>query len=315
MIDFRYHLVTIIAIFLALAVGIVVGTTALNGPVLDGLRRANKDLIGEKQDLQAEARALEVDVATADGVAGELAPGLIGGRLDRQRVLLVTTDRTPADLVDQMSPLVAEAGGTVAGRLRVQPDLLDEQQGRLIEDLVAQVVPAGVEIPAGEPVERAAAVLAASLLRRPGAEPVAAADAQAVVSAFEEAELVDLSEEGQEIMPADLVVVLAGPPPEPLDAEVESRNEALLAVVQALDAQSRGAVVAGPAEALGDGGMLRAVRGNGSLDARVSTVDNADRVVGRLAVVLALQEQAAGRAGRYGGGPGVTAPLPDVAAG
>ena len=31
MIDFRYHIVSIIAVFLALAVGIVVGTTALNG--------------------------------------------------------------------------------------------------------------------------------------------------------------------------------------------------------------------------------------------------------------------------------------------
>ena len=315
MIDFRYHLVTIIAIFLALAVGIVVGTTALNGPVLDGLRRANKDLISEKQELQTDKRDLESDVATADGVAGELAPGLLGGRLGGQRVLLVTTDRTPAQLVDQLSPLVAQAGGTVAGRLRVQPEMLDEQQGQLLEDLVAQVIPAGLEVPAGEPVERAGAVLAASLLRRPGAEPVPTADAQAVVSAFEEADLVELSEEGQQITPADLVVVLTGPPAEPLDPEADARNEALLAVVEALDTQSKGAVVAGPSEALGDGGVLRAVRANGNVDARVSTVDNADRVVGQVAVVLALQEQAAGRAGRYGGGAGATAPLPDVAAG
>ena len=37
MIDFRYHLVSLIAVFLAVALGIVIGTTALNGPILDDL--------------------------------------------------------------------------------------------------------------------------------------------------------------------------------------------------------------------------------------------------------------------------------------
>ena len=37
-VDFRYHLVSIIAVFLALALGIVVGTTALNGALLDSLK-------------------------------------------------------------------------------------------------------------------------------------------------------------------------------------------------------------------------------------------------------------------------------------
>ena len=37
-ISFRYHLVSIVAVFLALALGIVVGTTALNGPITKDLR-------------------------------------------------------------------------------------------------------------------------------------------------------------------------------------------------------------------------------------------------------------------------------------
>ena len=314
MVDFRYHLVSIIAIFLALAVGIVVGTTALNGPVLDGLRRANNDLIEDKQNLQTEVGDLKSDVSAADGFAVELAPGIVRGRLDRQRVLLVTTDRTPSQLVDELTPLIRQAGGTVAGRLQLRADLLEAEQGQLLEDLVAQVVPAGVDVPAGEPVDRAAAVLAAALLRGAGTEPVAAQDAQAAVSAFEEADLVELTEEGQSIVPADLVVVLTGAPPgSPVDADAEDRTEALLRVVDALKSRSKGAVVAGPTEALRNGGALGAVRADGNLDARVSTVDNVDRAVGQVAVVLALQEQAAGRAGRYGGGPNVKGALPDTA--
>ena len=39
MIDFRYHLVSIVAVFLALAIGIVLGSTELQGTTIDALRR------------------------------------------------------------------------------------------------------------------------------------------------------------------------------------------------------------------------------------------------------------------------------------
>ena len=38
MIDFRYHLVSLIAVFLAVALGIVIGTTALNQPILADIK-------------------------------------------------------------------------------------------------------------------------------------------------------------------------------------------------------------------------------------------------------------------------------------
>jgi hypothetical protein len=44
MIDFRYHLVSLVAVFLALAVGIVLGTTALNGPLTRGLQSTEAKL-------------------------------------------------------------------------------------------------------------------------------------------------------------------------------------------------------------------------------------------------------------------------------
>ena len=38
MIDFRYHLVLIVAVFLALAIGIVLGSTEPEGTTIDALR-------------------------------------------------------------------------------------------------------------------------------------------------------------------------------------------------------------------------------------------------------------------------------------
>ena len=313
MVDFRYHLVTIIAIFLALAVGIVVGTTALNGAILDDLRGRNASLIDDKRTLESEVRSLQSDVSAADGVALELAPRILSGALSGQRVLFVTTEGAPAGLVEELTPLLTEAGAAVGPQLRLQPDLLDETNAQLLDDLVAQVVPAGVELPQGEPVDRAAAVLAAALLARPDAQPVESPDAQAVVSAFEEADLVELTEEGEQLLPSDLAVVLTGPAPdEALDDAAEAARESVLAVAAALDARAQGAVVAGPTGSTDEGAVLRAVRDDGTLDAQVSTVDNVDRAVGQVALVLALREQAEGRAGRYGTGSNVTAPLPPL---
>ena len=317
MVDFRYHLVSIIAVFLALAVGIVVGTAALNGPIQDGLRTSINRLTDDKRALEGDVEQLRGQVAASDDFATRIGPQLVGGALEDQRVLLVTTPETPGDLAERVRPLLADAGATVSGSLEVRPALGEPEQRQLLEDLVAQVVPAGVKLPDGEPVERAAAELAAALTSGAGDKAVDAGEAQAVVSAFEEADLVRFTPEpGAEegLTPATVVLVLAppGPAKEP-SAAVQQQLDAMLALADAFDDRSRGAVVAGPGPSALDGGLVRALRGQNSLAADVSSVDNADRGIGRVAVVLALAEQVEERAGQYGAGPGASSPLPAAA--
>lgn len=313
MVDFRYHLVTIIAIFLALALGIVVGTTALNGPVLEGLRRSNAALISEKRSLESEVRDLEGEVEIADDFTRLLSADLVGGRLQGQGVLLVLTPGADRQTAEQLSTFLTDAGAQVTGRLTVQPALLDPEQRQLVDDLVAQVVPSGLDLPEGPAVARAAAELAAALLVRPSVDPLERDAAQQVVSAFEEAGLVELTdeEEGQ-LVPATAAVLLTGPAPdeEQPDETRQSELEGQLALARELEGRSGGAVVAGPSEASLDGGLVRALRADSGLDGSVSSVDNVHRALGKVAVVRALEEQLRGGAGRYGGGAGASAPVP-----
>ena len=65
MIDFRYHLVSLIAVFLAVALGIVIGTTQLNGPLTDNLQAQvtalqarERNVIGELTGTAVVARAI-----------------------------------------------------------------------------------------------------------------------------------------------------------------------------------------------------------------------------------------------------------------
>lgn len=65
MINFRYHVVSLVAVFLALAVGIVMGSTVIDRAIVDGLRNridtANKNTEekrAENDQLKTSAKGL-----------------------------------------------------------------------------------------------------------------------------------------------------------------------------------------------------------------------------------------------------------------
>lgn len=65
MISFRYHVVSLVGVFLALALGIVIGTTALNGPVTSDLRHQVDDLKKQRSSLATQNKDLQGQVDTA----------------------------------------------------------------------------------------------------------------------------------------------------------------------------------------------------------------------------------------------------------
>jgi hypothetical protein len=84
-ISFRYHLVSLIAVFLALALGIVVGTTALNGPITKDLRNQVNDAKAERDALAAQVHRLQGQVGDAGQFAStygsQLVAGTVSGRV------------------------------------------------------------------------------------------------------------------------------------------------------------------------------------------------------------------------------------------
>ncbi len=277
MISFRYHLVSIVAVLLALAVGLAVGTTALGGPVLDDLDRRVSDLSDDKRGLEADLAAAARRGAAQDEAARLLAPGVVRGRLAGQRVVLVSTPEAPAALREQLTPLLVQAGATVGASVRLRPALFDPANGQQVADLVAQVAVPGADLPEGEPLEQALAQLAQVLVRRSGAVP-AADDARRVLSAYQGEELLEV--EGAPDQPGTLALLLTGAPAAGTAAAggrdaAEARTRALLGLARALDVRSSGAVVAGPPEAAAGAGLLLALREDGATSDRVSSVDAA----------------------------------------
>jgi len=78
-ISFRYHLVSIIAVFLALALGIVVGTTALNGPITTDLRKQVNTLKSDRTTLANQVKSLQQQVSDAGQFASSFGSQLVQG--------------------------------------------------------------------------------------------------------------------------------------------------------------------------------------------------------------------------------------------
>jgi Copper transport outer membrane protein, MctB len=302
-ISFRYHLVSLVAVLLALALGLALGATGLSGAVLDDLRGQLKRVSDERRALQADVRTLRGQVRTGDGVTAALAPRIVAGTLRGARVVLVAAPQADAGLTDGLQQILEQAGARITGRLRLTADFADPRRSADLKSFVTSGgQPAGFQLPESDDAGVLGAALLSYVLVRGtarGADPAAVSQ---VLSGFSTLQM--LRPESGQVTPADLAVVVAGRP------GGADADRALGQLVAALDRAGKGAVVAGTAAAAGPDGLIGLVRADAALATAVSTVDDVQVAAGRLATVFALSQQASGAAGQYGAAGNADAPFP-----
>lgn len=309
MIDFRYHVVSIVAVFLALALGLFIGSTTLRGKVQANLTTRTQNVANKNGELKASLSDARSQLARAQGFDAALTPYAVSGRLAGESVVVVSApgvdDNMRSDVIDALH----QAGATVAGDVRLQDTLLDPAQDQFLGSLADKVAVGGRSLPNAGGAARAIALLADVLVTNAQRSPLPHNAAAKVLSAYDAGDLLSVS--GDPPQPASLAVLLAAAAPTSDDAAAASKQAALLATfARDLDREAVGSVVAGPAAADAKGGLLDVVRSDKGLRDNVSTVDSVDVPSGVIATVLAAAEQAAGRSGSYGSGPGADAPLP-----
>jgi hypothetical protein len=313
-IDFRYHLVSLIAVFLAVALGIIIGTTALNKPILDNVKDQVTALEGDKRSLEDRTQQLQSQLDTTDAFEEAVAPALVNGTLAGRTVLFVVADDGVApETVDSMATLVDKAGGSVSGTITLHPEYSDPSSAAALQGYVTGGgLPTSVQdLPTTDDTGKLVGSVLAQVLMIP-ADGSAAPDAASLSSVLAGLTALDvLTPEGDKVAPADYVVVLTQNAFGGNDAE--DRNNMLVDLVSALDAAGSGAVVAGDGKASQDNGLVGVIRADTGLSAALSTVDNAATSAGRISTVLALGQEGAGTSGQYGTGKD-TQPVPPVPA-
>ncbi|HEX8002876.1 MAG TPA: copper transporter [Mycobacteriales bacterium] len=315
MVDFRYHVVSIVAVFLALGIGIVFGTTAINRAILNDLDRNVDRLTEEKRALDAERKLLADRAGDADEWGKAVYQSLVAGVLSGERVVVVSAPGASRSVRDEVVKQLGLAGATVTGRIRLSEALTDPGRGAELDDLVIRELPQGVTLPGtgSTAAERAMAELAHVLgTESPGSTPPPSLTR--VLAALRERGF--LAVDGDTVLPARNVVVLLpghseSPSPTPSRAPEEQAPVAVSLVSALARLAPRPAVVAvAPAGGSVTGTELEDVRADADLKELVSTVDDVDLVFGQTALVLAIDEARRGGHGHYGDGVGAEAPVP-----
>jgi hypothetical protein len=311
-IDFRYHLVSLIAVFLAVALGIIIGTTALNEPILADIEGQVADLEQDKRSLEDLSQQLQAQLDTAQAFDEAVAPALVEGTLTDASVLLVVANPDIApETTESVAAMVGEAGATVAGQITLQPAYTDPSTEAALQGYVTGGgLPSGVQLPEADDAGQLVGALLAQVLMVPTGGTVP--DAAAISSVLAGLSALDvLSQDSDSVVPAEYAIVLAGGAFTGDDAA--DRSGTLVDLVSALDAGGSGAVVAGDAVSAGETGLVGVIRADPELSAAVSTVDNIGATAGQISTVLALGQESEGTSGKYGTGED-TQPVPPVPA-
>ncbi|MDL5158383.1 copper transporter [Actinomycetospora termitidis] len=297
MISFRYHVVSLCAVVLALALGVVLGASSLSQTMLGALSTDRADLSGQVGTLTAERDTARAEQAAADRVLAGAAPSLVGGTLPGRTVVVVAAPGAdPADL-EALTGLVGQAGGRVTGSLTLTDAALAPDRADALRGLVTRVLPAGVQLPSTTDAGTLTGALLGSLVtsgRGPTSSPAE------IGTAFTALADGGFLAPGAAPAPAQLAVVLAGDAASGPDAA--GRATTLAHLAGGVRDGGAGTVLA----ARSADGAVATARPDQALRG-LSTVDGVGTTAGRLAVVLAAAEQAGGRAGAYGASPGVSA--------
>ncbi|MFP5072809.1 copper transporter [Pseudonocardia nantongensis] len=304
--------ITLVAVFvLALAAGMVIATLGLPDRIATAVTADRDGEAAQVRQLTAERDALAAQQRAADDFAARVAPGVVRDSLTDVPVTLVSVGGDQADTA-AVAELVTAAGGTVSGRMRLTEAVADPARAEQLRELAARLLPAGAQLPASSDAGTLAGGLLGAALLDPGTGPAPdPGQAEAVVAGLAAAGFAE--QPATPPTPGRLAVVVTGGAAQGVDATESATTTARLAAE--LDRRAGGAVLAGRTGSAGPQGAIGVARGDDAVIRDLSTVDGVQSGAGRVATVLALGEQNAGRAGQYGSGDGASGPVPAAVAG
>lgn len=302
MIDFRYHLVSLISVFLALAVGIILGAGPLKEAIGDQLTGQVTQLRAEKAEMRTSLTEQENRTAGAEELLQTNSSLLLHGSLKERRIGIVTLagadDKATADAVTAIESDLLAAGATTNSHVTVNESWFAEKTAdsrqsyasSLVEYLPASFADAGYDA-----VLAQAFVVAFSGYSSATAVTFAS-NADLIREILINAELVSVKTPPNG--PVDAYILVVPKTPEtastaPTTPATGAPNFAIFA--NALASSSEGAVAVG-LDALPNG-YLDAVRTDDS--AQASTVPDIQGTAGQLSAVIALNAQIRGTIGQY----------------
>ena len=311
MINFRFHIVSLIAVFLALALGVVMGATVVNRAIVDRLNSRIDTVEKNANARKTESDQLRGQLGQINGYIDGTKDFAVAGSLDGSTLATIATRGVDADAVKQTVALAQQAGARAPGILWLEGKLAlsDADTVRQLDELLGKT---------GQNAKATRDEAWNALASRVATGGGAAANGRDLLAALADAGFISfepVGTQGANFSPAsfsggDVKVLLV----DGTNGQV-NENEVLAPLSNALVA-NRLRLVVGDVFAQKDkgpkrGAALAPIRESDALKQAVSTVDDVDLVEGRVASVLALADLNRNVVGQYGYGTGATKSAPE----
>jgi hypothetical protein len=308
MISLRQHALSLAAVFLALAVGVVLGSGFLSDTLLSSLRDEKRDLYTQINGLNDQKNLLNEKLSAANNFDTQLVGRIVHDALGGKSVVVFRTPDAKDDDVAAVSKFIGQAGGTVTGTVSLTQEFVDANSAEKLQTVVnSSILPAGQQLDTKlvDQGSQAGDLLGIALLTN--AKPAVAAvdDTQrdTVLAALRDTGFITY-QAGDRMGAANAALVITGAS---LPQDAGNQGVSVARFSAALAPHGSGTLLAGRDGSSTGGAAVAVARADAGMASAISTVDNVDVAPGRITAVLGLRDLInGGHIGQYGTGHGAT---------
>ena len=306
MISLRQHAISLAAVFLALAVGVVLGSGVLSNTMVSGLRDETRNLHNQVGALNGEKNSLNAKLAAANTFDAQMAGRMVHDALNGKSLVIFRAPDANDEDVDAVSKIVGQAGGAITGTVTLTQEFVDANSAEKLHSVVnSSVLPAGAQLSTQlvDQGSQAGDLLGIALLinRDPAVPPVDDPQRDTVLAALRDTGFISFKAgENEHIGASNAAVVISGGS---LGSDAGNQGVSVARFAAALAPHGSGVVLAGRDGSSDGPAAVGIARADAAVTPVISTVDDVDAESGRVTTVLGVAELInGGRTGQYGTG-------------
>ncbi len=293
--------------FLALAVGVVLGSGFLSNVLVSGLRDESKNLHGQIDSLNDQKKVLNEKLSAANTFDTQMAGRMVHDALNGKSVVIFRTPDANNDDVDAVSRIIGQSGGAVTGTVSLTQEFVDANSAEKLRSVVnSSILPAGAQLSTKlvDQGSQAGDLLGIALLinRDPAVPTVDDAQRDTVLAALRDTGFIGYGD--QHIGAANAAAVITGGG---LADDAGNQGVSVARFAAALAPRGSGVVLAGRDGSSGGTAAVAVARADAAVTSAISTVDDVNAASGRITTVLGMAGLVnGGHTGQYGTGHGAT---------
>ncbi len=307
MISLRHHAISLAAVFLALAVGVVLGSGLLSDTLLSGLRDDKRQLQDQIGTLDQRNNALTEKLNAAGEFDAAMAGRIVHGALNEKSVVMFRTPDASDEAVASLARLVGDAGGTVTGTVTLTQQFVDANSAdKLLSVVNSSILPAGTQLSTTSVDQGSQAGdllgIVLQINKNPAAPRIDDMQRETVLAALRQTGFITYTDK---LTAANTAIVVTGGA---LKEDAGNTGPTIARFATAVAAHGAGTVLAGADGSASGSAAVAVARADSGMAGALTTVDDVDMESGRITAVLALQNLLnGGHTGQYGTGQGAQA--------